>query len=108
LLEQCGSTPQDVPAEELSRLTQGSFRRKYHRSEKARRPRTYRTRPDPFAGEWDEIAALLASTPDHTAKSLFMELRQRDPVRHPLGQLRTFQRRVAAWRAQAILEFTDE
>lgn len=50
----------------------------------------------------------MASAPERTAKSLFQELHRRDPERHPPGQLRTFQRRVAAWRARAILEFTDE
>jgi hypothetical protein len=54
------------------------------------------------------MVAHLTGDPTRTAKSLFLELRQRDPTRHPMGQLRTFQRRVATWRAQAILEFSDE
>ncbi len=50
---------------------------------------------------------LLAADPERTAKSLFYEIQARNPLRHPTGQLRTFQRRVAGWRAQAILEFND-
>jgi len=70
-------------------------------------PRTYRTRADPFAGEWDEIQGWLAVAPERTAKSIFLELQRRDPAHHPDGQLRTLQRRIGAWRAKAILEFAD-
>lgn len=81
--------------------------RKYHRSPKTRGPRTYRTRPDPFAEEWDEIQSWVARAPERTAKSIFQELQQRDPARHPAGQLRTLQRRIKELRAKAILAFSD-
>jgi hypothetical protein len=70
-------------------------------------PRTYRTRPDPFAGEWAEIDGWLTTTPERTAKSMFLELQQHYPERHPAGQLRTLQRRISERRAKALLEFND-
>lgn len=102
----CGLTP-DVGAESeaLSRLTRTSHRRSYRRTAQAAGPRTYRTRADPFAAEWDEIQGWLTREPERTAKSIFLEVQQRDPARHPDGQLRTLQRRISAWRATAILTF---
>jgi len=91
----------------LGRLTRTSHPRPYRRTAKAAGPRTYRTRADPFAGEWDEIHGWLAVEPERTAKSIFLELQRRDPARHPDGQLRTLQRRIGEWRATAILAFDD-
>jgi hypothetical protein len=65
-----------------------------------RRPRDWRTRPDPFAQDWAEIAARLEDAPDLEAKALFEDLVERRPGRYEEGQLRTFQRRVQQWRAQ--------
>jgi hypothetical protein len=50
----------------------------------------------------------LAATPERTAKSVFVELQQHYPGQFPDVQLRTLQRRVQAWRAQAILAFDDQ
>jgi hypothetical protein len=58
------------------------------------RPRTHRTRPDPFAAVQEEIHAGLAANPQRTAKSILQELQQRYPGRDPDGQLRTLQHRV--------------
>jgi len=104
----CGlAVAEGEPEVLLRELAHAGPRRKYHRSPKTRGPRTYRTRPDPFVGEWDEIQSWVARAPERTAKSIFLELQQRDPARHPAGQLRTLQRRVKELRAKAILEFTD-
>jgi len=83
-------------------------KRKYHRTKRAQEPRWWRTRPDPFATVWEEVAQSLAANPERTAKSVFRELQQRYPGQFPDVQLRTLQRRVAAWRAQAILAFDDQ
>lgn len=96
-----------VESETLSRLTRTSHKRAYRRAAKAAGPRTYRTREDPFAGAWEEIHGWLAVEPERTAKSIFLEVQRRDPARHPDGQLRTLQRRIGEWRAQAILAFDD-
>lgn len=65
-----------------------------------RGPRTWRTRPDPFAEDWREVAARLAEAPELEALALFEDLMIRRPGRYEEGQLRTFQRRVKAWRAR--------
>ncbi len=85
-----------------------SVRRKYHRSEKPKVARYWRTREDPFAGVWGEVVVLLKSSPERTAKSVFGELQERYPGRFPDVQLRTLQRRVKEWRERALVEFDDE
>jgi len=64
-------------------------------------PRTWRTRSDPFDGDWPEIAAMLGAAPSLEAKTIFEVLVDREPDRYDEGQLRTLQRRVRAWRATA-------
>lgn len=83
-------------------------KRRYHRTKPPRRPRHWRTRKDPFATVWDEICQWLTANPEHTAKSLFTKLYQHYPGQFADNQLRTLQRRVQAWRAQAILTFNDQ
>jgi hypothetical protein len=66
-------------------------------------PRTWRTRPDPFADIWaSDIVPRLAADEDRRlqALSLFEWLCDRYPGRFQPGQLRTLQRRVRDWRAQ--------
>jgi len=65
-----------------------------------RQPRSWRTRPDPFASDWAEIAERLADAPELEALALFEDLLSRHSERYEPGQLRTFQRRVKQWRAQ--------
>jgi len=66
-------------------------------------PRTYRTRPDPFAGVWatDIEPHLIA---DHDGRlqalTLFEWLCEQQPGRFRPGQVRTLQRRVREWRAR--------
>ncbi len=62
--------------------------------------RTWRTRPDPFAQDWDAVVGRLQDAPELEARALFEDLLARFPGRHAPGQLRTFQRRVRQWRAQ--------
>jgi len=64
------------------------------------RPRSWRTREDPFAEDWPWIVALLEATPELEAKTIFEELRVRQPERYEPGQLRTLQRHVREWRAE--------
>lgn len=60
--------------------------------------RVYRTRPDPFEGDWSEVEAKLDEAPTLEAKALFEWLCESQPGKYQEGQLRTFQRRVSAWR----------
>jgi len=61
-------------------------------------PRTYRTRADPFAADWPQLAAMLERAPELEAQTLFAWLSEQRPGAYQEGQLRTLQRRVALWR----------
>ena len=63
-------------------------------------PRSWRTRPDPFATDWPLVAERLEAAPTLEGRALFEDLLKRCPDRYIAGQLRTFQRRVKAWRAE--------
>ena len=65
---------------------------------RARGPRTWRTRPDPFEGVWCEVLGWLQQQPDATAVELMDRLILRYPERYSRDQLRTLQRRVRQWR----------
>lgn len=77
--------------------------RKYERVDKLpselKRPRDYRTRKDLFEEHWSEAEAMLKDSPEVEAKILFEWLCEQHPGQYQEGQLRTFQRRVSAWRA---------
>jgi hypothetical protein len=83
----------------------GRTRRRYR---KPLGPRIWRTRADPFAAVWDELAAALTARPERTAKELLRELQARYPGQYADSVLRTLQHRVRAWRAAAILTFDTE
>ena len=77
--------------------------RKYLRAGKLpsqlKQPRSYRTRPDPFADDWPWVQAHLERDSAIQAQTLFALLCEQHPGRYQAGQLRTLQRRIAAWRA---------
>jgi len=52
-------------------------------------PRAWRTRADPFAGDWAELRARLVDAPDLEATTLFEDLLRRKPDGYTPGQLRT-------------------
>lgn len=87
-----GSNPQPTP-------------RVYRRTKPARRPvagqRWWRTRADPFAQVWSEVIPQLELTPYIEAKVLFKAVQVQYPGQFPDHQIRTFQRRVKAWRITA-------
>ena len=58
-----------------------------------------RTRPDPFARSGKRVRQLLQVNPGLEAKAVFEHLQRCYPGQFADGQLRTFQRRVKAWRA---------
>ncbi|HEY0939486.1 MAG TPA: transposase family protein [Steroidobacter sp.] len=73
-------------------------------------PKTYRRysdkprgrRPDMFKDHWAEIVDCLEANPDLTALELLIEFQARYPGRYGLHQLRTLQKRVKAWRQEAV------
>jgi transcriptional regulator with XRE-family HTH domain len=64
-----------------------------------KRPRTHRTRRDPFADDWAWIAGQLERDAALQAKTLFELLCARRPGQYQAGQLRTLQRHIQHWRA---------
>ena len=64
-----------------------------------KQPRSWRTREDPFADDWEEVKERLAAAPELEAKALFEHLLASKPEQYHAGQLRTFQRHVKRWRA---------
>jgi hypothetical protein len=57
-----------------------------------------RTRPDPFQTHWPEMLQCLEAEPAQTALELLANFMARYPGLYQMGQLRTLQRRVKAWR----------
>ena len=62
-------------------------------------PRQYRTRIDPFAEIWNDVEQLLQSEPGLKAVTLFGDLQRQHPGKFDESTRRTFERRVANWRA---------
>jgi hypothetical protein len=98
----------EAAAEEQGSRTGTEPRRRYRRAPRKLGPRTYRTRPDPFAAVWDEVRQELEAQPERTAKAAFQALQRRYPGQFPDVQLRTLQRRVQVWRASVIVAFDDQ
>lgn len=92
----------------LSTVWQEGEVRPTHHS-KPRATRHWRTRPDPFDRVWPRIRAWLDVQPDQNAKELLERLCEEYPGEYSSGQLRTLQRRIRAWRADAArrLVFAD-
>ena len=63
------------------------------------KPRSWRTREDPFADVWPEVEAMLELDAGLEAKLIFEQLQGQYPKRFRLGQLRTLQRKIRRWRA---------
>ena len=78
--------------------------RKYVEAQKLpselKKPRTWRTRKDPFEGDWPWVVAQLEAAPTLEAKTLLEALQRKHPDRYQDGQLRTLQRHVKQWRAE--------
>ncbi len=65
---------------------------------KARVPRHWRTRKDPFEGVWADVLVWLQAEPDATGKDLMGRLQSEHPAQFSQAQLRTLQRRLKEWR----------
>ena len=73
-------------------------------------PKTYRRlsdkprgrRPTIFKDHWAEMQQCLEERSDQTALELLIEFKARYPERYSLRQLTTMQRRVRAWRREAV------
>ena len=66
-----------------------------------KKPRSYLTRADGFAGVWRELEELLEGDASLEAVTLMEHLCRQYPGQFQMGQVRTLQRRVKRWRAVA-------
>jgi hypothetical protein len=82
-----------------SRKTAAKYERLGKLPSELNQPRSYRTRTNPFEEDWPAMKAKLEDAPSLEAKALFEWLCEQHPGRYQEGQLRTFQRHVATWRA---------
>jgi hypothetical protein len=80
-------------------------KRKY---QKTGRPRDWRTRKDPFEGEWEQITAWLTANPELTGVEIFHRLQQLSPGRYRPTQVRTLQRGLTKLRARFLVTFDDQ
>ncbi len=65
--------------------------------------RWWRTHPDAFAEIWPTVVQQLEQTPDLQAKELFRMIQRQYPGQFKDSQLRSFQRRMRAWRWQEVV-----
>jgi transcriptional regulator with XRE-family HTH domain len=84
----------------MSVRTLRSYERRARLPSQLKQPRTYRSRPNPFADVWPWVTAQLERDPALQGQTLFGLLCEQHPGRYQAGQLRTLQRHIAAWRAQ--------
>ena len=85
----------------MSVRTVRAYERRGRLPSQLKQPRTYRSRPDPFAEDWPWVAAQLERDPALQGQTLFGLLCEQHPGRYQASQLRTLQRHIAAWRAQS-------
>ncbi|MEM9777193.1 MAG: IS21 family transposase [Chloroflexota bacterium] len=89
-----------VKANLKSRQTVAKYEQLGQLPSELKKKRRYRTRQDPFAQDWEQVKEMLKESPELEAKTLFDWLCEQHPKRYQAGQLRTFQRKVAKWRAK--------
>lgn len=65
-----------------------------------RKPRTHRTRLDPFEAHWGEVVEMLEISPGLEAKTVMGYLLEQYPGVYKASQTRTLQRRVSDWRTE--------
>ena len=78
--------------------------RKYIRSGEVpgqdKKARYWRTRSNPFEGDWEKIEGVLGNNAGLEAKTIFEWLNREKPGRYQEGQLRTLQRQIKRWRCE--------
>jgi hypothetical protein len=84
----------------MDRKTARKYRDQAALPSEARRPHTWRTRPDPLAGVWPQLEALLEREPGLQAKTLLQWLQREQPGHAWERSRRTLERRVRRWKAQ--------
>src|SRR4051812_40486113 len=85
----------------MDRKTARKYRDEGRLPSESRAPHTWRTRPDPLAGVWPQLEALLQREPALQAKTLLEWLGREQPEHDWQRHRRTLERRVRQWKAQA-------
>src|SRR6266700_2788259 len=102
-------TREQVPADGIPgtapSLQKSERRRRYQRSG---RPHDWRTRKDPFEGEWEQISSWLLANPELTGVDIFHKLEQLSPGRYRPTQVRTLQRGLGKLRGRLLVTFHDQ
>jgi len=83
----------------MSQNTGRKYRRLNRLPSELKEPRTWKTHRDIFEKDWPDIESRLQDAPELEARALFEHLMSNRPGVYEEGHLRTFQRRVKAWRA---------
>lgn len=82
----------------MSRKTAGKYLCQGDVMEQGKAPHTWRTREDPLVAIWPQAEEMLRQAPELEAKMLFEHLSAASREEIKPGLLRSFQRRVKAWR----------
>lgn len=93
-----------VKANVKSRKTVAKYEELGKLPSELRRARRWRTRADAFAGDWALLEGMLRANPGLEAKALFEWLSEQKPGQYQASQVRSLQRRVAAWRALHVAQ----
>ena len=83
----------------MDKKTARSYRDDKRLPSQRKTKRQYRTRVDPFADVWAQVEQTLQAEPRLKAKTLFDDLQRQYPGKFDQSTRRTFERRVANWRA---------
>jgi len=86
-------------------LLKRARRKKYQTSG---RPHDWRTRKDPFEGEWEQITSWLLANPELTGVDIFHKLEQLSPGRYRPMQVRTLQRGLGKLRTRLLVTLDDQ
>lgn len=105
--KQRNDNSQVTPAQDEPARTERTYRRTKRKHGNCYVKRWWRTREDPFGDVWEETRQQLERTPHIQAKALFKFLQAKYPWRFTDGQLRTFQRRVKAWRLEQASNYIE-
>src|SRR5260370_24407196 len=102
-------TSEQVPANGIPgtapSLLKKERRRRYRRSG---RPHNWRTRTDPFEGEWEQISSWLLANPELTGVDIFHKLEQLSPWRYRPTQVRTLPISLAKLRERLLVTSNDQ
>ncbi len=78
------------------------------KDQKTGRPHDWRTRKDPFEGEWEQITSWLLADPGLTGTEIFHRLEELSPGKYRPTQVRTLQRGLSKLRGRLLVTFEDQ